>query len=281
MFAADSSGAVWRSYNLFPTFPPSNSPTLTPSSRQPSSIPSTIPSCQPTAPPSSRPSSGKPSWLPSQSPSERPTVAPSEPTFTPSSTPTNSVVNCTRHGINLTSLVTDSNWQRVCFTVYDSNSGYMYTLSIPVCGTPADYCSPFSEGSVSQIGSQSGGLNYDLGSYTESWQMTSYLSQSALSVDYTDGTMCQDLGPRNTLLYILCNRQLNAPSLLVYEMINCSYVIVMQTPDESVCQVLDPMTLAKTPTNGPSDFVQSAPTSNISSSSCLCVRNLSTCSFGC
>jgi hypothetical protein len=174
------------------------------------------------------------SILNSVSPTSYPTVIPS---VNPTAAPT---LDCHREGIDLGLFLTDYNGVQNCFVSPDSQ--YFYAFTIPACGTIPAYCSSFGTRDIGQIGSQFGQLNYNLGTYTESWNTTTYLNQPALSVLYVDGTFCPHIGNRSSTVYVLCDRTIAANNVMHYETNNCSYSFVVYTPDYSVCAVLSPQT---------------------------------------
>ena len=158
------------------------------------------------------------------------------PTLMPSTqAPT---INCARNGVDLSTFVAAEDGIQTCFTATDAN--YIYSFTVPVCGIPPAYCSSFGPQDIGQIGSQSGFNNYNLGTYSESWSLTSFESTPALSVNYTEGDYCSGVGDRNTTLFVLCDRSLHFPTALISETTNCSYEIVVSTSDANVCSSLMP-----------------------------------------
>ena len=295
VFAADQNGRVWKSFNLFPSFPPTQVPTQAPTAptyapssiptniptEQPSQVPSTHPTGSPTHAPSSSPSKptfspSRPTAIPTAQPTQHPSAAPTElpsttpshspsrPTFIPTSTPSYSPSDCVRLGVNLSSLVLDSSGTRKCFV--SASGKFIYSFTIPVCGSAPSACSGFGPEDLGQIGTTSGGSNYNLGTYTEPWRLTTYLGQNVLSVSYVDGTYCPGVGARSSELILLCNRARGTTSIMEYEA-NCSYVFVLQTSDTALCNMVQP--LHSTSSSAPT--VINATTSSLSTT-CYCDR---------
>ena len=260
--------------STMPTPSPSITPSMAPTS--PTAMPTPLPSALPSPLPSADPSP-PPSAAPSPLPTASPSYTPSQPTYIPSATPSYSPNDCVRQGVNLTSLVLDSNGVQNCFV--SATTDFIYSFTVPVCGTASTACSGFGPSDIGQIGTTSGRNNYNLGTYTESWVMTTYLGQRVLSVEYLGGTYCPGVGTRSSELVLLCNRAMGAASVFEYET-NCSYVFVVQTSDSSLCDTLLPLPGNPTLTPTVSVDLMSNSTEGLSSS-CPCDSCGGSSSFSC
>lgn len=168
-----------------------------------------------------------------------PTSLPSTlPTVYPTPAPT---INCQRLGLDLSGLVSTLGIQK-CFLA--ATNDYYYSFPIPACAVaPAVPCSPFSPLSIGQVGTPFGNINYNLGEYTESWNVTSFNNATALSVVYVGGSFCARINDtRSSTVFVLCDRTLLTDYMVPYDVSNCSYTFVVTTPDPTVCQFLAPET---------------------------------------
>lgn len=178
--------------------------------------------------------------------SAAPTLSPSPvPTLHPTPSPT---VNCRRLGVDLTYFVSTSGVLK-CFVA--AGTQYFYTFTIPACASAPPYCSLFGTSNIGQLGSQFGHGNFNLGTYTDNWNLTTYNNELALSVNYIAGDLCEGIGRRNSTVYVLCDRSLHLTSITHAEPSNCTYQFVIQTSDANVCGVLSPL-ISSAPTQLPS-----------------------------
>ena len=178
--------------------------------------------------------------------SAAPTLSPSPlPTTFPTAAPT---VNCRRLGFDLTSFLSTSGVLN-CFVA--SGNQYYYSFLIPACASAPSVCSSFGTANIGQLGTQFGHGNFNLGSYSDNWNLTTYGGSLALSVSYVNGDICSGIGRRNSTVYVVCDRSLQYNSIVQTEPSNCTYQFIVRTPDETLCAALSPV-LSSSPTQAPS-----------------------------
>ena len=181
--------------------------------------------------------------------SAAPTLSPSPlPTTYPTASPS---VNCRRLGIDLTNFVSTSGVLN-CFVA--SGNQYYYSFLIPACATAPSVCSSFGTENIGQLGTQFGHGNFNLGFYTDNWNLTTYGGALALSVNYTNGDVCVGIGRRNSTVYVLCDRSLQYTSIQEAEPSKCTYQFVVRTPEANVCAALAPV-ISAAPTLAPSQGI--------------------------